>query len=35
MVVYSKDVKQIHVPQFEGLTTADMLRFARCKPEVA
>ena len=35
MILFSKDVKQIHVPQFEGLTTEDMLKFARREPKVA
>ena len=33
-IVMAKDVKQIHVPQFEGLTTEDMLKFARAYPAV-
>ena len=33
-LVKSKEVKHIHVPMFEGLTTSDLLLFAKRYPEV-
>ena len=33
-LVKRKEVKHIHVPMFEGLTTSDLLLFAKRYPEV-
>lgn len=33
-IIYSKDVKQIQVPQFEGLSIEKMLKFAEDYPQV-
>ena len=33
-LIKSKDVKHLHVPQFEGLSTADVLNWAKRFPEV-
>ena len=33
-MIKSKDVKHLHVPQFEGLSTADILEWAKEFPEV-
>ena len=34
-IIKAKDVKYINVPQFDGLSTEDMLKFAEDYPEVA
>jgi len=33
-LVKSKDIKHLHVPQFDGLSTADILEYAKRFPEV-